>query len=134
MRVAVASDDGKTIASHLGRTRGFIVFDVMDGRVSGKTYLENDFTGHARGLVGAGHGLDRHGPILEALAGCRIVIAHGMGKGIFEDLGTAGVEAFIVDETDPEKAVNLFVEKRLRNRPWLGCDHDEKGRHGGPGE
>lgn len=132
MKVAVASDDGKTIASHLGRTRGFLVYDVDGTRVIGRTYLENDFTGHARGLSGAGHDVDRHAPILKALAGCRVVISNGMGRRILDDLEAAGLEAFIVVETDPEEAVRLYLSGTLQSRPQLGCDHGGRERHGGP--
>ena len=121
MRVAIASDDQRTIASHLGRVRGFLVYDIAD-EVQHRHYRENTFTGHARGLSGAGHGADRHGPILAALGDCDAVIAHGMGRRIHEDLHRAGIQAFIVEETDPDKAVALFLQGALGDRPELGCD------------
>ena len=33
MKVAIASDDGRTIAAHLGRARGFIIYEVGPGQV-----------------------------------------------------------------------------------------------------
>jgi predicted Fe-Mo cluster-binding NifX family protein len=123
MKIAVASDDEKTIASHFGRTRGFLVFEIEDGEIKSREYQLNTFTGHARGLEGAGHALDRHGPILAALADCNAVISHGMGRRIYADLKQAGIEAFIVEETEAEKAVGLYLRGELADKPELGCEH-----------
>jgi predicted Fe-Mo cluster-binding NifX family protein len=123
MKIAVASDDGTTIASHFGKTRGFVIFDVEDGKVTGRDYVQNTFTGHARGLSGADHSADRHGPILQALSGCQAVISHGMGRRIYDDLRTARIQAFIVKETDADEAVRLFLQDRLQDHPDAGCRH-----------
>ena len=123
MRIAVASDDGTTIASHFGKTRGFVVFDVEDGRVTHRDYIKNTFTGHARGLSGADHSVDRHGPILESLKGCKAVIAHGMGQKIYDDLRSVAIEAFIVKEAQADEAVRLYLQNRLQDHPGAGCKH-----------
>lgn len=122
-KIAVVSDDGKTIALHFGRTRGFEIFEIEDGGISGREYRLNTFTGHARGLEGAGHGTDKHGPILAALADCKVVISHGMGRRIYDDLKQANIEVFITEETDVEKAIELYISGELIDRPELGCDH-----------
>jgi len=33
MKIAIASDDGKTISSHFGRTKGFVIFEVEDKEI-----------------------------------------------------------------------------------------------------
>lgn len=124
MKIAVASDDGRTIASHLGRARGFIVYEIGPAQVRRRKYLENDFTGHARGLSGAGHEADRHGPILQALRDCKAVIAHGMGRRIHEDLRSVGIEAYVVDETDPDAALDDYLRGALIDRVEGCCDHE----------
>jgi predicted Fe-Mo cluster-binding NifX family protein len=123
MKIAIVSDDEKTIASHFGRTRGFIIFDVEDKEIKGKEYRLNTFTGHARGLEGAEHSLNRHGPILNALKDCKTVISHGMGRRIYDDLKNIGIEVYITDETDVQKALALYLSGVLIDQPELGCDH-----------
>jgi len=123
MKIAIVSDDEKTIASHFGRTRGFVIFDVDDGKIVGSEYRPNTFTGHARGMEGTGHELDRHGPILSALRDCKVVISHGMGRRIYDDLKQANIEVFITEETDVAKALELYITGNLIDRPELGCDH-----------
>jgi predicted Fe-Mo cluster-binding NifX family protein len=86
----------------------------------------NTFSGHARGLEGAGHEIDRHGLILSALRDCTAIISHGMGQRIYQDLHHAGIEAIITDETDAEQALQLYVDGELEDRPELGCRHDHE--------
>ncbi len=50
MKIAVASDDGKIISSHFGRTRGFVIFEIENGEIKDKKYILNAFTGHASAL------------------------------------------------------------------------------------
>jgi len=119
----VASDDGTTIASHFGKTRGFVMFDIENGRVAGRDFVRNTITGHARGLSDADHSVDRHGPILRALKGCRAVISHGMGRKIYDDLRSVQVEAFIVEETEADEAVRRYLLGNLQDHPGQGCRH-----------
>jgi predicted Fe-Mo cluster-binding NifX family protein len=123
MKIAIASDDERTISSHFGQTRGFVVFDVEGKEVKNREYRPSTFTGHARGLEGAGHEIDRHGPILSALSDCKAVISHGMGRRIYDDLKGAGIEAWITDETEVQKAIDSYISGELIDRPERGCSH-----------
>ena len=123
MKVAVASDDGMMISPHFGRTRGFIIYEIDQNEVKSEEFRQNTFTGHARGLEHAGHHVDRHGPILEALSDCAVVISHGMGRRLYDDLSTAGIQAFITNERDAQGAVEAFLRGQLDNNPERGCVH-----------
>ena len=123
MNIAIASDDGINIASHLGKTRGFIIFNIQNDRIWNQWYRKNTFTGHARGLSGYGHQIDRHSPILEALKDCNVVISKGMGRRIYDDLKQAGIEVFITEEHNAKNAAERYIKNELIDRPELGCDH-----------
>ncbi|MEW6685925.1 MAG: NifB/NifX family molybdenum-iron cluster-binding protein [Candidatus Edwardsbacteria bacterium] len=126
MKIAIASDDEKTISSHFGRTRGFVVFEVEGREVKNQEYRPNTFTGHAGGLEGAGHGVDRHGPIVSALSDCKAAISHGMGRRIYDDLKNAGIEVFVTDETDVRRTFDLYVQGGLTNHPERSCSHEHE--------
>ncbi len=123
MKIAIASDDKKTISAHFGRTAGFVVFEIENKEKKTQEYRPNTFTGHSRGLEGADHGVDRHGPILEALKDCDIVISHGMGRRIYDDLTQAGIQAVVTDQTLVENALALYLEGRLVDHPEISCLH-----------
>ena len=127
MKVAIASDDEKTISSHFGRTRGFVIFEIEEKEVRNREYRFNTFTGHVRGLEDAGHGIDRHGPILEALSDCKVVISHGRGRRIYDDLKNAGIEVIVTDETNIQDALDLYTNGKLIHRPDITCPQKHKG-------
>jgi predicted Fe-Mo cluster-binding NifX family protein len=126
MKIAIVSDDEKTIASHFGRTRGFVIFDIEGKEVKNQEYRLNTFTGHARGLENSDHNLDRHAPILEALKDCKVVISHGMGMRIYNDLKNTGIEVFITDMTDIKQALDSYLQGSLVDHPDLGCNHNHE--------
>lgn len=123
MKIAIASDDGTTIAPHFGRTRGFIIYHIEGNEIKEREYLDNDFTGHTRGMEGMSHHMDRHGPILEALQGCQTVISMGMGRRIYEDLRINGIESYIVDEINADTALQLYLDNKLINNSDKSCEH-----------
>jgi predicted Fe-Mo cluster-binding NifX family protein len=122
MKIAIASDDGKNISSHFGKTRGFVVFEVEGKEVKAREYRLNTFTGHARGGEGM-HNIDHHGPILDALKDCNVVISCGMGRRIYDDLRAAGIESFITDEINVDNALKLYLEGSLIDKPDMSCSH-----------
>ncbi len=114
------------MASHFGQAMGFMIFHVENGKVISNEFRPNTFTGHALGLAETGNAHHHHGPILPALSDCQAVISHGMGRRIFDDLCNAGIDAIITDEENIERAIALYVEGKLINRPELGCQHHHK--------
>ncbi len=123
MKIAVASDNGQNISSHFGRTRGFVIFDIENSSIKNREYRNNTFTGHARGIEHEHGNYDHHSLILEALSDCKIVISHGMGRRIYDDLKDAGIEVFVTDETDTNRAVELFLNNKLTDNPELVDAH-----------
>ncbi len=125
MKIAIASDDGKTISPHFGRTEGFVIFEVHGQEVKSFEYRQNSFTGHALGIQGQ-HGADRHKTIIEALKDCDVVISRGMGRRLYEDLRYAGIKAIITDEEDVDRAMELYMKNMLTDNPEKSCKHKEE--------
>lgn len=121
MKIAVASDDGKTISSHFGKTRGFVIIGIEDKKIVNREYRNNTFTGHAMGMGQEHHG--HHGPILDALSDCTVIISHGMGRMLYDDLQSAGKEVFVTEEADVDGAVRMFIADNLTDNPDLIHDH-----------
>ncbi len=130
MKIAVASDDGKFIASHFGRTRGFLVYTIEDGRVADKSYIENRFTHHAQGHHEHGHSHDHghdhhhsHHGILEALSGARVVISRGMGRRLLDDFERVGKEVYVTGAENADEAVEQYLAGSLEHDPEKTCRH-----------
>lgn len=108
MRLAVASDDGASIAGHFGRCAGFLVFDVENGEAKMFEYRPNTFGHHHHGQHDQqgqhGHDHDHteehhtHTGFIGALSDCQVVICRGMGRRALADLAANGIQPAITSE------------------------------------
>ena len=122
MKIAIPSDDGITLCQHFGRTAGFAIIGIEEGRITSREYRPNTFTGHAAGHHHHDHD---HGPehqahvqhshsrITEALADCEVVIAGGMGRPLAVDLAAAGKTIYNTTLTDIEEVTARFLSGTL---------------------
>ncbi len=125
MKVGIASDDKQSIANHFGRTRGFIIAELVEGELKSKDYRPNNFTHHSHqgGHEHRGGHNHSHAPILEALKDCQVVISRGMGKRIYDDLHNADIEAIITDIAGVDEAIAAYIGGSLVDNPEKGCVH-----------
>jgi predicted Fe-Mo cluster-binding NifX family protein len=119
VKIAVASEDGKTISLHFGRAKGFVIIEVENSEIKSISFAPNsDPCGnhkcdehhgehHSRG--------SKHERILKNLEGVDIVIAGGMGGAIYEELKRAGKQVFVTDQRDIIEAIKLLLEGKLDN-------------------
>jgi predicted Fe-Mo cluster-binding NifX family protein len=118
MKVAVASNTGEDISSHFGRCACFAVFEVEEGKITGREVRPNTFTPHATGRrPGEGHSGDGpgHHPVVQGLGDCEAVISYGMGWRAAQALQESGVRSFVLDqEATAEEAVDLFLRGELK--------------------
>ena len=49
MKIAVASDDYKTVSGHVGQCKGFIIYEIENGKIVDAQRRKNIFTQHAGG-------------------------------------------------------------------------------------
>jgi len=132
MKIAAVSEDGSTISAHFGRAPFFVVMTVEDGRIVARE--TRDKMGHAQfaGQPGEaareadprGHGFDpaaqdRHARMAGAIADCQVMLARGMGAGVYQSMQAAGVRPIVTDVPDIEAAVAAYFAGDL-------YDHVEK--------
>ena len=132
MKVAAVSEDGATISAHFGRAPFYVVVTVEDGRISGRE--TRDKMGHAQfaGEPGEaarepdprGHGFDpaaqdRHARMAAAIADCQVMLARGMGAGVYASMEAAGIRPVVTDVVDIDAAVAAYLAGGLH-------DHVEK--------
>jgi len=124
MKIAVATEQGKIISDHFGRSPYFAIFEIDNGKIVTQSMRQNTFTGHFRGdQEGHQHGQHHHGAgdphdhdsAAEGLSDCNVVISHGMGRRAWEDLRARGIEMIVTDETEVEKAVQMYLAGSLRD-------------------
>lgn len=116
MRIAVASQNFRTVTPHAGKPRRFLIFEVATGapaREAGRLDLPKELSIHE--FRGEGpHPLDE----VEA------VIAGSAGEGFVRRMAARGIRAVATAETDPAEAAAALAAGRLR--PAAPHDHDDE--------
>ena len=127
-KIAVISDDGRTVSAHFGRAPYYVVVATENGRVLGRenrekvghhTFGEDPHFHHAESPNGA-HGYDqdsqdKHAQMAGNITDCQVVLAGGMGRGAFDGLQGYGLEVIITDIRDVDQAVRAYLDGTIRN-------------------
>jgi predicted Fe-Mo cluster-binding NifX family protein len=131
-KIAVISDDGKTISQHFGRAPYYVVVTVENNKIINKEQRakagHHSFGAQAEEhpAPGVPHGFDagsqaKHAVMAQPIGDCKVLLAGGMGRGAYESLMSAGIESIITDVLDMDRAVVLYSEGKLPN--LLGSLH-----------
>ena len=117
MKIAVTSQDRKTITEHAGKCRKFWIYETDDKTVVKKTMLE---------LAKEQSFHESHGAGPHPLDGINVLISGGAGQGLIRRLNNMGIQGLVTAETEPDSAVAHFLNGTLK----LG----QAGSHEGHGE
>ncbi|MFW2374039.1 MAG: NifB/NifX family molybdenum-iron cluster-binding protein [Gammaproteobacteria bacterium] len=106
MKIAVTSQNRKTITEHAGRCRKFWVFITDNNTIVDKQLreLSKDQSFH-----------DSSPDDPHPLDDIDVLIAGGMGQGLVMRLERKGIKGLISRETDPESAVLLYLNGSLES-------------------
>jgi predicted Fe-Mo cluster-binding NifX family protein len=124
MKIAVVTDDEKTISAHFGRAQYYVVFTTEAGKVTGQetrpkaNHSQFSETDHHHGEHGDSHGMDpgsqhRHGMMMETIADCQVLLARGMGQGAHYSLKERGIHPVLTDIQDMGEAVEAYLTGKL---------------------
>ncbi len=126
MRIAVATDDGVSIAEHFGRCAGFDIFDVSKKETIKIGHRPNT-AGHHHHKADCGNerhheGSPSHESFVRLLHDCNIVICRGMGRRAEADLTANGIRPVRSGQDVPvAEAVKLFAAGRLEESNDSSC-------------
>lgn len=114
MRIAIATDDGRTVSRHFGRAGHYLVLTVEDGAVVGREmrakFSPHGFGAEAHSEHGAGpHGVGpasdaRHDQMAATIADCAAMICGGMGKGAYDRMAANDIRPIVTDLQDVDEA------------------------------
>ena len=132
MKIAAVSEDGVTISQHFGRAPFYVVVTVEDGKIIGQEKRDkmghNQFGGETHAETHEadprGHGFDpaaqdRHARMMTAIDDCEVLLARGMGAGVYESLKQAKILPVVTDVANIDEAVQAYLAGSLK-------DHIEK--------
>jgi len=131
MKIAVITDDFKTISAHFGRAQHYQVFTLENGQIiaresrSKANHSQFAEQGLHQHQPGEGHGTDpasqhRHGAMMDPISDCQVLLAGGMGMGAHNALTGRGIRPILTDISEIEQAVKSFIDGQLVDHPeWL---------------
>lgn len=122
MRIAVSSQNRKTITGHAGKCRRFWIYEVQDCEVKNRLMLElaMEQTFH-----------ESHGAGPHPLEGVNVLISASMGDGMHARLKRMGITGVTTGEANPDQAVAAWLNGTLKELP-PGAPHHHEGE--GEGE
>lgn len=100
MKIAVTSQNRKTVTQHAGRCRKFFIFTIANGQVLNKELLELPKEQSFR---------ESPSQLPHPLDDIDILITGGAGEGLVTRLNRKGIECIVTEESDPERAVWLYL-------------------------
>jgi predicted Fe-Mo cluster-binding NifX family protein len=124
MKIAVITDDGKTISQHFGRAPYYMVLTIEDGKITNREQRDklghNQFSSqpHEEHNHGVGHGNDpathsKHASMAEAIADCEALLCGGMGMGAYESMRQLNIKPVVTDLSDIDTAAQAYIDGKL---------------------
>ncbi len=124
MRIAITSQNFRTVTGHAGRARRFIVFEA-DGGSTPREVERIDLD-----INMAMHGYDHRAA--HPLDAMDVLITGGAGEGFVRNLALRGVQVVATPETEPALAVEAFFAGRILSASE-SCNHDHSDLEGEQG-
>ncbi len=124
MKIAVASDDGRTVSSHFGRAKYFVVVRAEGGEIIEREMRDKWGPGAHRedgcadrrdgDCHGSGHGQGpqaraRHKHMLALVEDCDVIVSRGMGQGMRQHLDQQRRHYMLTRARTIESAVDELV-------------------------
>lgn len=131
MKIAIITDDEKTISRHFGRANYYAVLTIENGQIVQREMREklshNHFANESHEHSSESdprHGFDpvsqsRHGQMVQAITDCEALICRGMGAGAYESMKERGIRPIITDIESIDNAALAYANGIL-------VDHVEK--------
>ena len=114
MKIAITSQNRKTITGHAGKCRKFWIFDLEDNQIVNKELLELP-------IEQAFHNSSPQQP--HPLDNINILISGGMGQGLIRRLEDKGIQALITSETDLQQAIQKLLQGSLQHEADKPHEH-----------
>jgi len=123
MKIAVITDDERTISQHFGRAPYYVVVTVEDGKIVSRE--RRDKLGHAHfadephaGEAGQPHGFgpeahSRHLQMAGAIADCEALLCGGMGQGAYDSMKARNIKPVVTDLRLIDEAALAYAQGKI---------------------
>jgi len=135
MKIAIVTDDEKTISAHFGRATKYVVVTVEGNAVTDRQVLDkaghrefqhdHDHHDHNHGHGqhdSRGHGFgkhagERHQLMFTPIQDCQVLLARGMGRGARIGLEGLGIRPILTELREIDDAVQAVIDGSIQDHP-----------------
>jgi predicted Fe-Mo cluster-binding NifX family protein len=123
MKIAVITDDERTLSQHFGRAAYYVVVTIEDGKIvsrerrdkMGHTHFANEphteEAGQPHGFGPQAH--NRHLQMAEAIADCEALLCGGMGRGAYESMLARNIKPVVTDLHLIDEAALAYAQGKI---------------------
>ncbi|RUA15364.1 MAG: hypothetical protein DSY55_06475 [Clostridia bacterium] len=128
-RIAIPTDDGKTISRHFGQARAFLIVTLENGEIADRELREMPDVGdtnhhhhdhhhnhdheHARGMGGN----PAHMAKFDYIRDCQFLIGGGMGQPAVQRLNNMGIQVALTDHKDIADLLQEIKSGQVKHNP-----------------
>ena len=106
--VAVTFQNKKTVSSHAGKCRTYLIYTIHNSMVESKKLLELTIKETLHSFFHNENSTKRH-----ILFESDILLTKGIGNGAIEKLAKNGVACYKIEESDPDIAIEKLINGTL---------------------
>ena len=109
MKIAITSQNQRTVSGHAGKTTRFVVFEIDNNVITDKSLIELEKENVLHEYFHANPSRSDVHPVLEM----DVVITGSMGPGFPIKMKAHGIEAIMTDEKDIDVVVKSYLDGNL---------------------
>ncbi|MFB0526974.1 MAG: NifB/NifX family molybdenum-iron cluster-binding protein [bacterium] len=116
VKIAIPSDNGKSISPHFGRCRYFIIYEIEGNRISSRTVRENLCCPHRANIcpktvsVQTREFIERiRNEVVSEIRNCQLLIGRYMNQSAINNLNSQNIKVILVDEKDENVAIEKYL-------------------------
>ena len=116
MKIAIATDDFRTVTGHVGRCNGFLIFEISDKKIISTEKRDNNFTNHKHTDGAHSHSHDHassHSNLIAGLHDCSHLICQSAGLRLQENFKSNNKELIFTNEEIAQEAASKFAIGKL---------------------
>lgn len=108
--IAVSTQNKKTISAHAGTCRNYYIYTIENEKIIAKELLELAKTETLKYTFHE----DTSANPQNKLFSVNIILTGGIGAGAATKLAMRNIKAYVIEETDPDTAIDLIIQGELK--------------------
>ena len=123
-KVAVATDDFINVSAHAGRSKAYIIYEIIDAIMTDRVSIFNTFIPEYDVEDAKEECISNkscHAKLITAIHGCKALICKSAGKTLTEETIKWGIELILTKEDNALQAAIKYSNGELKSNTGIMC-------------